>query len=96
MTAYDLVIKGGTVVTATDSTISDVGVRDGIVMALGRNLDSSGAREIDATGRLVMPGGIDSHCHIEQVSGMGVMCADDFYSGSVSAAVGGTTSIIPL
>jgi dihydropyrimidinase len=54
------------------------------------------AREIDATDRLVLPGGVDSHCHIEQLSGMGVWNADDFYSGTVSAAYGGTTTVIPF
>ena len=44
----------------------------------------------------MLPGGVDSHCHIEQRSGMGVMCADDFYTGTVSAAFGGTTTIIPF
>ncbi|MBT5664691.1 MAG: amidohydrolase family protein, partial [Rhodospirillaceae bacterium] len=95
MAAFDLIIKGGTVVTATDTTTCDVGVRDGKVAALGRDI-GDGDREIDATGKLLMPGGIDSHCHIEQVSGMGVMCSDDFYTGSVSAAFGGTTTIIPF
>ncbi len=52
-------------------------------------------QDIDAGGRWVLPGGIDSHCHVEQLSGMGVMCADDFYSATVSAAFGGTTTIIP-
>ena len=51
---------------------------------------------IDASGKLVLPGGIDSHCHIEQMSAAGVLCADDFYTGSVSAAFGGTTTIIPF
>ena len=95
MAAFDLIIKGGTVVTATDNTNCDVGVRDGKVAALGRDLGEAD-REIDASGKLLLPGGIDSHCHIEQVSGMGVMCADDFYTGSVSAAFGGTTTIIPF
>ena len=47
-------------------------------------------------GKFVLPGGIDSHGHIEQKSGMGIMCADDFYTGTVSAAFGGTTTIIPF
>jgi dihydropyrimidinase len=55
-----------------------------------------GARSIDASDKLVLPGGVDSHCHIEQRSSMGVYCADDFYSGTVSAAYGGTTTIIPF
>ncbi len=73
----------------------DVGIKDGVVATLGRGL-AAGAREIDATGRLVLPGAIDSHCHIEQRSGAGVICADDFYSGTVSAAFGGTTTVIPF
>jgi dihydropyrimidinase len=89
------VIRNGTVVTASDKTTCDVGIKHGTVMALGTRL-AAGERELDATGRLVMPGGIDSHCHIEQRSGFGIMCADDFYSATVSAAFGGTTTVIPF
>ena len=67
MSEYDLVIRGGTMATAADTTLCDVGIKDGAVTALGKNL-GPGAREIDATGRLLLPGGIDSHCHIEQRS----------------------------
>ncbi|HWD56725.1 MAG TPA: dihydropyrimidinase [Stellaceae bacterium] len=95
MAEYDLVIRNGTVVTASDTTLCDVGVKDGVVATLGRGL-AAGAREIDASGRLVLPGAIDSHCHIEQPSSAGVMTADDFYSGTVAAAFGGTTTIIPF
>ncbi len=95
MSEYDLVIRGGTVATAADTTLCDVGIKDGAVAALGKNL-GAGAREIDATGRLVLPGGIDSHCHIEQRSSAGVVCADDFYSATVAAAFGGTTTVIPF
>jgi dihydropyrimidinase len=95
MAQFDLVIRSGTVATAADRFVADVGVRDGKVVALGVGL-AAGAREIDARGKLVLPGGIDSHCHIAQRSSMGVMCADDFRSGSVSAACGGTTTIIPF
>ncbi len=94
MNVFDLVIKGGTVVTGADSTHCDVGIKDGIVTALGDGLDA--ATVIDARGRLVMPGGIDSHCHIDQVSSGGLETADDFASGSRSAAAGGTTTIIPF
>jgi dihydropyrimidinase len=62
---------------------------------LGKNL-GPGVREIDATDRLLLPGGVDSHCHIEQRSSAGVVCADDFYSATVSAAFGGTTTVIPF
>jgi dihydropyrimidinase len=95
MSEYDLVIRGGTVATAADTTLCDVGIKDGAVAALGKNL-GAGAREIDAAGRLVLPGGIDSHCHIEQRSSAGVVCADDFYSATVAAAFGGTTTVIPF
>jgi dihydropyrimidinase len=95
MSDYDLVIRNGTVVTAADSTFCDVGIKDGGIATLGKDL-SAGAREIDATGKLVLPGGIDSHCHIEQRSSAGVVCADDFYSATVSAAFGGTTTVIPF
>ncbi|HEX3862326.1 MAG TPA: dihydropyrimidinase [Stellaceae bacterium] len=95
MAEYDLVIRNGTVVTAADTTQCDVGIKDGVVATLGRGL-AAGTREIDATGKLVLPGAIDSHCHIEQRSGAGVICADDFYSATVSAAFGGTTTVIPF
>jgi dihydropyrimidinase len=92
MSTHDTVIRGGTVVTATDSRLADVGIKDGKVAALGQDL--TGSKIIDATGKLVLPGGIDSHCHIEQLSSFGIPCADDFYSGTVSAAFGGTTTIM--
>jgi dihydropyrimidinase len=95
MAQYDLVIRNGTVATAADTTRCDVGVAGGIVVALGQNL-AAGDRDIDASGRLVLPGAIDSHCHIEQRSSAGVICADDFYSATVSAAFGGTTTVIPF
>src|SRR6476659_4885509 len=95
MPDYDLVIRNGTVATASDTTQCDVGIKDGIIATLGRGL-AAGTREIDAAGKLVLPGAIDSHCHLEQRSSAGVMTADDFYSGTVSAAFGGTTTVIPF
>src|SRR5205823_4555075 len=95
MADYDLVIRNGTVATAGDTQDCDVAVKDGVVAALGRGLPA-GTQEIDATGRFVLPGAIDSHCHIEQKSSAGVMCADDFYSATVAAAFGGTTTVIPF
>jgi dihydropyrimidinase len=95
MVSYDLVVRGGTVATASDTMRCDVGIRGGRIAALGEGLDR-GEREIDARGRLVLPGGIDSHCHIEQLSGMGIMGADDFRSGTTAAAFGGTTTVIPF
>ena len=93
MTAFDLVIRNGTVATASETTRCDIGIAGGKIAAIAERLPA-GTRDIDAAGRYVLPGGIDSHCHIEQLSGMGIMSADDFYSGTVSAAFGGTTTIL--
>src|SRR5579885_815383 len=95
MAEYDVVIRNGTVATASDTMACDIGIRGGVVATLGQGLPA-GARDIDAAGKLVLPGAIDSHCHIEQRSSAGVMTADDFYSGTVSAAFGGTTTVIPF
>jgi dihydropyrimidinase len=94
-TAFDLVVRGGTVVTDTDTVRCDVGVRGGRIAAIGGNLGTA-ASEIDAAGLLVMPGGIDAHCHIDQRSSSGLTTADDFFTGGVSAACGGTTTIVPF
>ena len=91
----DLVIRNGTVVTASDTFACDVGVRDGKIVLLGRNLPG-GREEIDATDRLVLPGGIDSHVHISQPQGEGVVIADDFESATLSALYGGNTTVLPF
>jgi dihydropyrimidinase len=93
MSEYDIVIKGGTVVNASDTVKADVGIKDERIVAIAENL-TGGDMVIDATGRYVMPGGIDSHCHIEQPSSAGGVNAESFEGGTKSAACGGTTSII--
>jgi dihydropyrimidinase len=90
----DLVIRGGTIATAEKVFRADVGIQGERIAEIGSGL--KGERIIEAAGKLVLPGGIDSHCHIEQLSSMGVMTADDFYSATVSAAHGGTTTVIPF
>ncbi len=95
MKPLDLVIKGGTVATATDTFNCDVGIRDGRIVALVDDLGAA-ADVIDARGRLVLPGGIDSHVHIAQPSGPGIVMADDFESGTRSAAFGGNTLVMPF
>jgi dihydropyrimidinase len=92
--ALDLVIRGGTVVTAEKTQLADVGIKDGKIAEVAPTLSCK--NQIDAKGKLVMPGGVDSHCHVEQLSSMGKMCADDFWSASLAAAFGGTTTIIPF
>jgi dihydropyrimidinase len=90
---FDCVVRGGRVGTAVDEFDADVAIKDGTIAALGRNLPA-GAAEIDAAGRLVLPGGIDAHAHIEQLSSAGILNADTFESATGSAALGGTTTVI--
>jgi dihydropyrimidinase len=92
-TPYDLVIRGGTVATASDTFAADVAVAGESIVAIGRDL-GAGKRDIDASGKLVLPGGVDAHCHIEQLSAAGIMNADTWESATISAAFGGTTSVI--
>src|SRR6218665_379205 len=89
----DLPPRTGRISNADGPFHADIGVRNGVIVEIAPKLAAS-TRDVDAAGRWVLPGGIDSHCHIEQISGMGVMCADDFHSGTVSAAFGGTTTIL--
>ena len=95
MTKLDTIIRGGRVATASDTVACDVGIRAGKIVALGEDL---GAAEdvIDARGRLVLPGGIDSHVHFAQPSGEGIVMADDFDSGTRAAAFGGNTLVMPF
>lgn len=88
----DLVIKNGVVVTASSAAPADVGVRDGRIVQLGGEMGVA-TRVIDAGGRYVIPGGVDVHTHLD-ASGDGYRSADDFLSGTVAAACGGTTTII--
>jgi dihydropyrimidinase len=92
---FDTIIRGGTIVTAADTFSCDIGITDGRIAALGADLDA--AREIvDVAGKLVLPGGIDSHVHIAQPSGPGIVMADDFASATRSAAFGGNTMVLPF
>jgi dihydropyrimidinase len=98
--SFDLVIRGGTVVTAADITRANVGIFGGRVVNIAEH-QLDGARTIDATGKYVLPGGIDAHCHLDQpqapgLASMGAVMADGFRSGSISAAHGGTTTIVPF
>lgn len=95
MPQFDLVIRNGQIATASDVFYADIGVRDGVIAALGTDLGDA-AEVIDASGKLVLPGGIDAHCHLDQPTGDESVMADDFSSGSVSAAFGGTTCVIPF
>lgn len=95
MTDFDLVVRNARVVTASDTFDCDIGIVDGRIAQLGRAL-GPGAREIDAAGRTVTPGGVDAHCHLDQPMAPPARNADDFDSGTRSAACGGTTTVIPF
>ena len=90
----DLVIRNGTVATASDTFRADIGITDGRITAIAESLSAD--REIDASGKLVLPGGIEAHCHIAQESATGGMTADDYRSGSISAAFGGNSCFVPF
>jgi len=94
MTMHDLVVRGGTVVTAEDVVRCDVGIVGGRIATLGDGLE--GRDTIDASGRLVLPGGVDSHCHIEQLEPDGSIHEETFESAGTSALAGGTTTVIPF
>jgi dihydropyrimidinase len=89
--SYELVVRGGTIVTASDRVVGDVGIRGGRVVALGDGLPR-GDQEIDARGLHVLPGGVDVHTHLDIDLG-GMRSVDDFESGTAAAAVGGVTTI---
>ncbi|SVC43032.1 uncharacterized protein METZ01_LOCUS295886, partial [marine metagenome] len=96
MSELDVVITGGTVATIGGVVDCDIGIHNGSIATLARNLGGEGNQVIDASGKLVLPGGIDSHCHIAQRSSSGLETADDFESGTRSAAAGGNTCLIPF
>lgn len=93
MSEFDLVIRGGTVVTAADTLRADIGIRGGKIVSVSNDL-GDGDKTIDAGGLLVMPGGIDSHVHLAQNAPGGPVMADGFETGTRSAIAGGNTTVI--
>lgn len=88
----DLILRNGTVVTATDTYQADVGIEGGKIKQIGRDLGPA-AREIDVTGKILFPGGVDVHTHVE-FELMGHRTVDDFHSSTVQAACGGVTTVV--
>lgn len=91
MSNYDLVIKNGTIITGSDHYKADIGVVDGKIVDISSSLD--GDNVYNAEGKLLIPGGIDVHTHLDMPFG-GTFSSDDFQTGTKAAAIGGTTSII--
>src|SRR5258707_6274690 len=86
-------IKNGTVVTASDQYAGDVLVEDEKIAVIGTTLDMAADRVIDASGKYVLPGGIDVHTHLDMPFG-GTTSSDDFENGTRAAAFGGTTCLV--
>lgn len=93
MTVTTMRIRGGTVVTASETFIADVYLADGCIRAIGRGLDLPAEFDIDAEGCLVLPGGVDPHVHLDFPT-LGTTTADSTLSGTSAAALGGTTTIV--
>src|SRR5258708_39319954 len=91
----ELLVKNGTLVTATDTYRADIRVVGEKIVQIGDALDAAEptARIIDATDKYVMPAGIDPHTHLAS-PGQGTVTADDYRTGTIAAACGGTTSIV--
>ncbi len=86
-------IKNGTIVTAVDQYRGDVLIEDERIALIGTSIDVAADKVIDASGKYVLPGGIDVHTHLDMPFG-GATSADDFQTGTIAAAFGGTTSIV--
>src|SRR5579863_259827 len=92
--SFDTIIKNGSVVTATDTYVADVAIANGKIAAVANSLSVENAsRVLDAANKLVLPGGIDVHTHLDMPFG-GTTSADDFETGTRAAAFGGTTTLI--
>src|SRR5918911_5235453 len=85
-----VLIKGGRIITAADDYVGDVYVENETVTLIGESLDRDADKVIDATGKYVLPGGVDPHTHLDMPFG-GTVTIDDVESGQTSAAFGGTT-----
>ncbi len=93
--SFDIVIRNARIVSETGQHDASIGIADGQIAAIAPDLDG-GAETIDATGLLALPGGIDAHCHIEQMVSTGARTVDTFESASIAAVCGGTTTIVPF
>src|SRR5260370_19360419 len=91
MTPFDLVIANGTLVTASEMALADLGVIGDKIAAIGHGLE--GRQRLDASGKLVLPGAVDPHVHLGIDAGA-TRSSDDFETGTIAAACGGTTTII--
>ena len=92
---FDLAVRGGRAVLPGGEADVDVGIRGGLIAAVGPHLGPA-RRDLDARGKLVLPGGVDTHCHMDQPPWDGMSTADDLETGTLSALCGGTTTVVPF
>ena len=91
---HTTLIRNGRVITATDDYLADVLMQNGIIHAIGKDMAvGDGVKVIDASGLYVLPGGVDTHVHLQNIIGPTVTC-DTFASGTRAAAFGGTTTVV--
>src|SRR6185312_7476838 len=90
MTRLDLVIRHGEVVTSSGVARADIGIAGEKIVQIGGSMEAE--REIDASGKLILPGAIDTHVHLTNPGSMGINWVDDFTSGSAAALAGGVTT----
>ena len=88
-----VLVRNGTVVTSSDRYDADIYIDDGVITLIGTGLSVPAETVVDASGCLVMPGGVDVHTHLDMPFG-GTTSADDFETGTIAAAHGGTTTLI--
>jgi len=86
-------IKAGTLITASETFVADILIEGEKISAIGESLSPAGAQVVDAQGKLVIPGGVDPHVHLD-LPMFGTVSSDDHYSGGKAAAYGGTTTVI--
>ena len=90
---FDTIIRNGTIVTATDIFKGDIGIKNGKINKIGMALEEESEKIIDAKGKYIFPGGIDPHTHLDMPFG-GTFSSDNFETGTIAAACGGTTTIV--
>ena len=88
-----ILIKNGHIITATDNCMADIFIEAETISAIGKNLQVTADKIIDATGKLVFPGGIDPHVHLDMPF-MGTYSSDNYETGTRAALYGGTTTVI--
>src|SRR5436190_1748603 len=88
-----ILIKNGRIITATDDYVADIFIEGETISAIGKNLNMTADTTIDASGKLVMPGGIDPHVHLDMPF-MGTYSSDNYETGTRAALYGGTTTVI--